>query len=105
MEPGRLPHPPPRVDLEDESGGSSDQFIQAMGDFSPVKYSLTTNDQNETGNDALVQHDDDNNENNNVVGPSTGPCEGSVAVILCFYHQYHSCSTYILTQCLLLTGL
>merc|ERR550519_19541 len=48
MEPGRLPHPPPRVDLEDESGGSSDQFIQAMGDFSPVKYSLTTNDQNET---------------------------------------------------------
>jgi len=45
--PGRLPNPPARVELDEESGGSS-EFIQAMGDFSPVKYSLTTSDQHQT---------------------------------------------------------
>jgi len=54
---GRLPGPPPRVELDDESSGSS-EFIQAMGDFSPVKYSLTTNDQNEAAAASIAPSSD-----------------------------------------------
>jgi len=48
----RRPEPPPRLDM-DESGGSSDIFIQATDDFGPVKYSQITNDQNDTAVSSL----------------------------------------------------
>lgn len=44
----RRPEPPRRLDMDESGGSSGDVFIQATDDFGPMKYSQTTDDQNDT---------------------------------------------------------